>query len=57
MAMLPIQRKDASGAYVDCWYTVGLPPGFRSSYQRTPALLPTLTEWLATSDSWSPKLR
>src|SRR4051812_3427143 len=34
--------------------------GLRISYQRTPACTPVetrLTEWLSTSDSWSPKLR
>src|SRR5437868_4164158 len=37
---------------------MGVPLGSRISYQRTAAwLLPTLTVWLVTSDSWSPKLR
>src|SRR6266496_4202198 len=57
MAMLPIQRQLASGAYVPCWNTVGVPFGLRSSYQRKPTELPAVTLWLTTSDSWSPKLR
>src|SRR5258708_14266744 len=57
MAMLPIQRKLESGANVDCWATMGVPLGFWSSYQRTPPLLPAVTEWFTTSDSWVPKLR
>src|SRR5919201_2141242 len=57
IATLPIQRYAESGAYVPCWYTVGIPFGLRSSYQRTPTELPTVTLWLTTSDSWSPKLR
>src|ERR671934_1139888 len=55
--MLPIQRYEESGAYVPCWYTVGVPPGLRSSYQRIPTELPAVTLWSTTSDSWSPKLR
>src|SRR3954452_20830043 len=35
----------------------GAPPGFRNSYQRIPTELPAVTEWLTTSDSWSPKFR
>src|SRR5215469_14388640 len=38
-----------------------MPLGSRISYQRTPTkvpfLLPTLTEWFTTNDSWLPKLR
>jgi len=30
-------------------------PGLRISYHRTPVWLPAFTEWLATSDSWSPR--
>src|SRR6266536_1069481 len=58
--MLPIQRCSASGANVPCWYTCGVAFGRRISYQRMPACFavsPTLTVWLATIDSWSPKLR
>src|SRR3954465_5008679 len=33
----------------------GVPPGFRTSYQRIPTELPAVTEWLTTNDSWSPK--
>src|SRR2546423_6304805 len=57
IATLPIQRYAESGAYVPCWYTVGVPFGLRSSYQRMPTELPAVTEWSTTSDSWSPKLR
>src|SRR5262249_30435341 len=57
IAMLPIQRNAESGAYVPCWYTVGVPFGFRSSYQRMPTELPAVTALLTTSDSWSPKFR
>src|SRR6266700_6469522 len=62
MAILPIQREVESGEKVPCWKTVGVPFGLRISYQRTPVtlvlLLPlTFTEWLTTSDSWSPKFR
>src|SRR5215831_13483615 len=57
--MLPIQRAVVSGAYVACWATVGVPLGSRISYQRKPdwAPLPGCTDWVTTSDSWSPKLR
>ena len=34
-----------------------MPFGSRSSYQRTPTDEPAVTEWLTTSDSWSPKFR
>ena len=57
MAMLPIQRKFASGAKVPCWNTIGVALGLRSSYQRTPTLDPAVTEWLTTRLSWLPKLR
>src|SRR5262249_50367752 len=50
-----------SGAKVDCWATVGVALlGFWISYQRMPELRLTgsaTTEWLTTSDSWSPKFR
>src|SRR5216683_4048055 len=36
---------------------VGVTPGERISYQRTPTPEPALTLWFATSDSWLPKLR
>src|SRR5437764_3111578 len=57
IAALPIQRYAPSGAYVPCWYTVGVVFGLRSSYQRTPTELPATTLWSTTRDSWSPKLR
>src|SRR5919202_2955849 len=57
IATLGIHRYAASGAYVPCWYTVGVAFGLRSSYQRTPTELPAVTLWSTTSDSWSPKFR
>src|SRR3954453_7282522 len=57
IAMLPIQRYVASGAYVPCWNTLAAPVGLRSSYQRTPTEVPAVTAWLTTSASWSPKFR
>ena len=59
IAMLPIQRKFASGAYVPAWNRLGLlPASSRSSYQRTPTLVPAITEWFTTSAWWpSAKLR
>jgi hypothetical protein len=44
---------------VFCWKTVGVAFGERISYQRTPdgPLAVLSTEWVTTSDSWSPKLR
>src|SRR6478736_3156639 len=44
-ATLPIQRESPSpGAYVFCWRTVAV--AGLIWYQRTPAWLPTWTEWL-----------
>src|SRR2546429_2529403 len=57
MAIEPIQRYCESGEKVPCWKTVGVAFGLRISYHRTPTLLPAVTEWLTTSDSWSPKFR
>src|SRR6266568_2401660 len=63
MAILPIQRKVASGAKVPCWKTLGVVARFLSSYQRMaePEGLcfgpPVDTEWLTTQDSDAPKLR
>src|SRR2546421_10232176 len=58
IAIEPIHRNVRSGANVLCWNTRGLPPAvWRSSYQRTPETPFTVTAWLVTSDSWSPKLR
>ncbi len=57
-AIEPIQREVVSGENVPDWKRVGVPPGLRTSYQRTPeAVDPTDTEWFTTSDSWEPKLR
>src|SRR5512136_221369 len=46
---------------VPCWNTAGVPLGLRISYQRTLVtpvrLLPTVTEWLTTSDSTPARLR
>src|SRR3954452_23973492 len=56
-AALGIHRYVESGAYVPCWKIVGVVPGERISYQRMPIEVPAVTEWLTTSDSWSPKLR
>jgi len=51
MAVLPIQRKVASGAKVPCWYSVTPERGLRNSYQRTPTLDPAVTEWFTTRAS------
>jgi len=52
MAIEPIQRYEASGAYVPCWKTDRLfPPPTRSSYHRAPTELPAVIEWFTTSDS------
>src|SRR6267378_472127 len=56
-AMEPIQRYDASGAYVPCWKMEGVPFATRTSYQRTPVDEPAVIEWFTTSASWSAKLR
>src|SRR2546422_752274 len=62
-AMRVLQLKEPfegmySGAYVPCWKMLRLlPPAVRSSYQRMPTELPTVTLRLITSASWSPKLR
>lgn len=57
MATLPIQRNVLSGANVLCCATVGVPPGLSISYQRTPPLDPTTTEWFTTNASFVPRLR
>jgi hypothetical protein len=57
MAIDPIQRQVVSGWNVACWKTDGVPPGLRSSYQRTPETPAEMTEWLVTRASWSPKFR
>src|SRR5438309_10268907 len=36
---------------------VGVPLGSWISYQRTPVVVPAVTLWFTTSDSWSPKFR
>src|SRR5512140_513986 len=57
-AMLPIQRQLVSaGSYVPCWNTVGAVLGERSSYQRTPLVVPATIEGFKKSASCVPKLR
>src|SRR5437870_5062485 len=52
-----------SSANVPDWYRMGVVKEgwLRTSYQRMPARLPpvllTLTVWVTTRDSWSPKFR
>src|SRR4051812_39543461 len=48
MAILPIHREAAVGLKVPCWKTVGVPLGFRISYQRIPVVM----ECVATMASW-----
>ena len=36
------------------WNIVGVPPGSRTSYQRTPVLPPASTVWFVTNDSCAP---
>ena len=51
-AIEPIQRDVASGENVPDWNRLGVPPGLRTSYQRTPeAADPAVTEWFTTRDS------
>src|SRR6478672_2793810 len=59
IATLAIHLYVESGEYVPCWKAVGVPAGSRISYHLTPATLVPLarTVWLASSASWSPKLR
>src|SRR5258708_28692976 len=57
MATEPSQRFWQSGDKVPCRQRVGVTFGLRILYHRTPPLHPAITEWLTTSDSWSPKFR
>ena len=50
-ARLPIQWWLASGSYVPCWKTVGVPFGLRTSYQRIPTELPAVTLWATVNSS------
>src|SRR5262252_6873559 len=63
IAIDAIHRQSVSGAKVPCWKIVGVVPGVRISYQRTPAWFvawptaaATLTVWVATIDSVPPPM-